>query len=460
MLVPLTLKMLSAPAAGRLLVFFLAIVMLPVQAVERQPRIVGGVESAPSDWPFMAALMSRTLDLSVGGTQYDAIPLFHTPAKPFSGRIVDCGLAFVTCRGVDGQVCLIQRGETYFTDKLRNCEAGGGVGAIIYNNASGNFSGVVELNSVSIPAVSVSGEDGQRLLQSLGMTANYDYSNKTPEASFCGGSYLGGKWVVTAAHCVVDERPDAIFVNVGGHDLTTDQQNVLGVDRIITHPDYDPDTVRNDVALLELTSEPRGVQPMTLATEAVLNAALVNHATVTILGRGGQVALKPNEQPTFDSTVVALYEAEISLVTNTECNAAFQNYYAQLGSYVSDLVYDEAFCAGRPEGGVGACFGDSGGPLLLQDGGQYYQLGLTSWGLGCAQPDLYDVYTRLPYYKTQIENIMSGKQNGFISQPSQQTPTVPGSSSGSAGGGGAFSFGWLFTLLILVRRGRLSGWVQ
>ena len=69
---------------------------------------------------------------------------------------------------VAAKVCLISRGEVAFSQKVESCQAGGGFAAIIYNNESGNFSGTVEGASATIPAVSISLEDGQMLMAQQG----------------------------------------------------------------------------------------------------------------------------------------------------------------------------------------------------------------------------------------------------------------------------------------------------
>lgn len=404
-----------------------------VWALERQPRIVGGVESEAGHWSFMAALMHRLRSLQVGEREFVADLMRNAPAVEASGAVADCGRAVVTCTDVSGKICLIERdGILEFETKAKNCQAGGGVGAVIYNNDDDLFGGVVSENSLDIPVLSISREDGLELLNQLGASVSYGFSDQAPTNSFCGGSYIGDGWVVTAAHCTESLEPEAILVNIGGHDLTTDHENVIPVKQIINHPDYDDVTIQNDVALLELAYEPTGVSSVELGDAAQLEIATASDLPVTILGRGGQEALKEDDDPGLAVPVPALFEAELKLATNEQCAQAFIDYATSsnplgIAPNPDELLYPETFCAGRPEGGIGACFGDSGGPLLLEDNGRYVLLGLTSWGIGCAQPDLYDVYTRLPLYKDVIEAVRTHERTGFSLPPE---PTPPSSDGG------------------------------
>ncbi len=61
--------------------------------------------------------------------------------------------------GVDGAVALIERGVTYFRDKVANAAAAGAVGVIIYNNEEGPFSGTLGEQS-AIPALAVARSAG------------------------------------------------------------------------------------------------------------------------------------------------------------------------------------------------------------------------------------------------------------------------------------------------------------
>jgi hypothetical protein len=77
-----------------------------------------------------------------------------------------------------------------------------------------------------------------------------------------------------------------------------------------------------------------------------------------------------------------LRTVDVPIVSDEQCRASY-------GRLVIDAVM---VCAGDPGGGRDACSGDSGGPLLARDGPRWAQIGVVSWGYGCALPGLPGVY--------------------------------------------------------------------
>jgi len=66
-------------------------------------------------------------------------------------------------------------------------------------------------------------------------------------------------------------------------------------------------------------------------------------------------------------------------------------------------------CAGLAEGGRDTCYGDSGGPLMVDDGaGGALQAGITSFGTGCAIAGFPGVYTRTDAFAGWIAATIGG----------------------------------------------------
>lgn len=118
----------------------------------------GGVNTL-STYPSGGAMV---VGLTADGTGYAASPMENSGDA--SAETYFMGLADQTDAGADGKICVIDRGEITFHDKVKNCEDSGGLGAIIINNVDGMLSGTLGSdNQTSIPAVGTSLADRDAL---------------------------------------------------------------------------------------------------------------------------------------------------------------------------------------------------------------------------------------------------------------------------------------------------------
>ncbi len=126
--------------------------------------------------------------LTVGSTNYAAGEMSGSPKGQITAPLADFGIGDVVSSGsMAGKVCLIARGTIAFGDKVANCQASGGVGAIVYNNVAGPLAGTLGTTVVSIPAVTASDTDGAAMKLALGQSTNVQV-NATNHALFDGTS--------------------------------------------------------------------------------------------------------------------------------------------------------------------------------------------------------------------------------------------------------------------------------
>ncbi|MEO3977184.1 serine protease [Streptomyces sp. CAU 1734] len=199
----------------------------------------------------------------------------------------------------------------------------------------------------------------------------------------CGGSLLTQQIVLTAAHCVSGSGNNtSITATAGVVDLQSPSAIRVRSTKVLQAPGYNG--TGKDWALIKLA------QPINLPTLKIANTTAFDSGTFTVAGWGA--AREGGAQQRY------LLKATVPFVSDASCRSSYPS-----------LVAAEEICAGLPQGGVDTCQGDSGGPMFRRDNaGAWIQVGIVSWGEGCARPNLPGVYTQVSHFAAQITSAAAG----------------------------------------------------
>ncbi|ELU16695.1 hypothetical protein CAPTEDRAFT_113671, partial [Capitella teleta] len=215
------------------------------------------------------------------------------------------------------------------------------------------------------------------------------------DSLLCGGSIISSRHVLTAAHCTYGRQAGSIIVGLGEHNrLNTSEEFIdTAVAEIRQHPDYRPLTIQNDVSILVLAEEISfsDGRRMVCPPSRVDSGNADGYAGDTLIVSGWGI------QSSGGVIADILRAVDVIGLTIQECRDS---------SYNSSSIHDGMNCAGIEAGGKDSCLGDSGGPLVFKNGEAFEEVGIVSWGQGCAQEGYPGVYADTIYYLDWITENM------------------------------------------------------
>ncbi|KAL7468963.1 hypothetical protein ACHAXS_009199 [Conticribra weissflogii] len=234
--------------------------------------------------------------------------------------------------------------------------------------------------------------DGKRELVIGGDTVSIDaypyaVSLQDDVGHFCGGSLIARDVILTAAHC---QRKGNYEVVIGRHDLYGTDGDEVYVKKEIPHPKYNWKDSSNDFMLIILGRPTNAVNAGILKLNTKKSIPYSDDKVV-VMGWGDTVA-----SDFILSLSSVLRAVELSTISNSDCRQS-KGLHGGFYDSFEGSVKKNMLCA--KDLNQDACQGDSGGPLVIRgqdpSGSDDIQVGVVSWGIGCASQVFPGVYSRI-----------------------------------------------------------------
>jgi secreted trypsin-like serine protease len=208
------------------------------------------------------------------------------------------------------------------------------------------------------------------------------YGGTAYKRHYCGASLIDRDSVLTAAHCVKGTPKWPLRVVVGRTALSGGGGQTRRVSMKVIHPRFNGTSdEKYDAAVLTLNAPVQGIPALSPAGAA--QDGLEKPGSLATVAGWGDTIKQPPEGGDRINFPDRMHVARVPIVSD----ARARDVYGP--SFAGTLMV----AAGKE--GKDTCTGDSGGPMFATQDGKRYQIGITSYGNGCATKKYPGVYTEV-----------------------------------------------------------------
>ncbi|XP_047468964.1 uncharacterized protein LOC125025097 [Penaeus chinensis] len=228
----------------------------------------------------------------------------------------------------------------------------------------------------------------------------------------CGGALVSPYHVLTAAHCLLDQRvtedgkprflkPSVVRLGEVDFDRVDESQAFdYDVAAVRVHEDYVLPVRYNDIAIITLKQKVEftaAMRPYCLPRRDLQ----LDGRVCTVSGWG--------RTSSNDLVSTILHNVEVEVLPQVECAQTYSSAGDIFTTDYPEGFTDTLLCAGKL---ADVCRGDSGGPLVLTEFRTMHTVGVVSTGYGCGDAKFPGIYTRVDQYTQWINDELYGGCEG------------------------------------------------
>uniref|UniRef100_H2YGC7 Peptidase S1 domain-containing protein n=1 Tax=Ciona savignyi TaxID=51511 RepID=H2YGC7_CIOSA len=220
---------------------------------------------------------------------------------------------------------------------------------------------------------------------------------------------MSTRWIITAGHCFMaylrkgaklmgqaEKHIEVYSINVGRYQRDGSEKfiQVLELEFFRSHPEYDFQSLKHDIAVAKLKKSAMYSAHVQPACMPQRTDVLMPESTAWVTGWGETYRVGQSARD-------KLKELRLPLISSTDCRASWPKHFHEawictVGAFNED-----------------ACAGDSGGPLVQQGmDGRWKLIGVAIAGTRRCSTDSSDIkpgiYTKVAYYRDFIDFVTQG----------------------------------------------------